>query len=127
MRTFMFCVLSVASLASTAAQENDSTGRVFGLIADYQINVEDFRSQPWAFVGKGKSVQLKKGEVTTRDRWYVGCKQGKNSLFASSVTYSSSSGKYREGWSQRFESNGGAVGDRGPDQVDQRIDGNSIQ
>ncbi|WP_182867404.1 hypothetical protein [Stieleria mannarensis] len=105
----MLCLLSLAGLASAEAQETDLTGRVYSLIADYQLNCEDLRSQPWAFVGKGKSVRLRKGEVMPQDHWYVGCEQGGKSLFASSQTYTSSTGDYREGWNQRFESKRGVL------------------
>ncbi|MDV6034060.1 MAG: hypothetical protein F9B45_28995 [Phycisphaera sp. RhM] len=109
MRYFLLCVICIVVLANAEAQENDLTGRVYTVLADYHVNCEEVRTKPWAFVGKGVSVALDSGNVAIKDRWYVGCQQGKNSLFASAETYSSSDNKYREGWNQRFESDRGVL------------------
>ena len=109
MRSLWLCVFALSLLTTSEAQDSDLTGKVYGLLADYQINCEALRAEPWAFVGKGESIGVKKGKVTTKDLWYVGCKQGDNSLVASSATYGSSTGKYREAWNQRFESKHGVL------------------
>src|SRR6056297_3617381 len=99
-----FCIAATLGL-SLQAQETDLTGRVYDLIADYQINYDDVHKNPYVFVGRGKRIIIDESRVDTRDLWYIGYFSNRVSFSASSITIPSSTTRYVEHWSQRLQKN----------------------
>jgi len=99
-----FCIAANVGL-SLQAQETDLTGRVYDLIADYQINYDDVHKNPYVFVGRGKRIIIDESRVDTRDLWYIGYFSNRVSFSASSITIPSSTTRYVEHWSQRLQKN----------------------